>query len=244
MAPAPVATAVALVLGAGLLAAAPRLSARTQVSAARSSGEESGWHRLFDGRTLNGWKATGNKAAGWAVEEGAIACLANGGGYLYTTEPFQDFVLRGEFKVNPRVNSGIFLRWSDLRDPVNTGIEIQVLDSFGRVKPERHDCGAIYDILAPSFDATRPAGEWNPIEITADGPILRVVLNDQQIAEADLREWTTPHQNPDGSRNKFQYAYNTMTHPGHIGLQDHGGRCWYRNLQIKSLRPWSPPVHG
>lgn len=68
-----------------------------------------GWKLLFDGKMLNGWKATGNPE-GWAVEDGAIACLARGGGYLYSEEQFDDFVLSIDYKIAPRVNSGIFFR--------------------------------------------------------------------------------------------------------------------------------------
>jgi hypothetical protein len=221
----------------------PGTTTCAQEGVPRPSVRLEGWRPLFDSRTLAGWEPTGNRA-GWAIEDGSIICLARGGGYLYTREQFQDFILRGEFRLDPRVNSGIFVRWSDLKDPVDTGIEIQLLDSFGRLKPNRHDCGAVYDIQAPSIDAVRPAGEWNDIEITCSGPIVRVVLNSQQIVAIDLREWTTPQQNPDGSRNKFRYAYNTMTHAGHIGLQDHGGRFWVRNLRIRSLPPWRPPARG
>ncbi len=204
---------------------------------------DSTWRSLFDGKTRSGWETTGRRQ-GWSVEDGAIACLGRGGGYLYTRERFQDFILRSEFRLAPRVNSGIFVRWSELRDPVNTGIEVQLLDSFGRMKPGTHDCGAIYDIQAPRIDAVRPAGEWNQMEITASGPILRVVLNAQQIVQIDLREWTTAGQNPDGTRNKFRSAYNTMTHAGHIGLQDHGGRFWIRDLQLRPLPEWRPPARG
>jgi hypothetical protein len=235
--------ALAFIILASLSIASVSKPAPVKRSASPAPETTAGWRQLFDGRSLAGWAATGNRN-GWTVEDGTIACLARGGGYLYSQAQFQDFVLQGEFKTAPRCNSGIFVRWSDPQDPVNTGIEIQILDSFGRVKPNRHDCAAIYDIMAPSQDVVRPAGEWNQVEITCDGPILRVVMNGQQVVEADLREWTTAHQNPDGSRNKFRYAYNTMTHLGHIGLQDHGGRCWFRHLQLKPLQPWSTPVYG
>jgi hypothetical protein len=85
-----------------------------------------GWQLLFDGKSLDGWGSTG-KEEGWAVEDGAIACTVKGGKYLYTHAQFGDFVLSADFKFEPKTNSGIFFRWSDLSDPVDTGIAIQVL---------------------------------------------------------------------------------------------------------------------
>src|ERR1044071_4155020 len=87
-----------------------------------------GWKLLFDGQSLAGWGTTG-KPEGWAVEDGAIACTVQGGKYLYSKEQFEDFTLSAEFKFEPKTNSGIFFRWSDLSDPVDSGIEMQVLDT-------------------------------------------------------------------------------------------------------------------
>ncbi|MCS6858905.1 MAG: DUF1080 domain-containing protein [Abditibacteriales bacterium] len=194
-----------------------------------------GWKLLFDGKTLNGWKATGNPAS-WAVEDGAIAWVSRGGGYLYTEEQFDDFVLSIDYKIAPRTNSGIFFRWSDLRDPVNTGIEVQVLDSHGKEKPSKHDDGAIYDIIAPRKNMSKPAGEWNRVVITCKDNLITVELNGERIGEMDLNQWTEAGKNPDGTRNKFRYAYKDLPRRGHIGLQDHGGRVWFKNIKIKPLK--------
>jgi hypothetical protein len=194
-----------------------------------------GWKLLFDGKSLNGWGATGD-INGWKVENGSIVCLGGRGGYLYTTEKFGDFILSVDFKFVPGANSGIFVRWSDLRDPVNTGIEIQILDSYGRERPTKHDCGAIYDIIAPSQNTCKPAGQWNTAVITCKGPIVSVKLNGVTIAEMDLDKWTEPGRNPDGTRNKFRYAYKDLPRIGHIGLQDHGSRVEFRNIKILPLK--------
>jgi len=123
-------------------------------------------------------------------------------------------------------------------------MEIQILDSFGRVPPDKHDCGALYDLVAPAVDAARPAGEWNRMVVDCWGPIVRVTLNGTVIVHANLSQWTTAGQNPDGSRNKFARAYATMRQQGRIGFQDHGGRVWYRNIRLRPLPPYRPPVGG
>src|SRR5262245_57454841 len=202
-------------------------------SAGRNSQTRTRWRKLFDGRTLAGWAATG-KIEGWSVEDGAIACLVKGGDYLYTTEQFENFILTAEFKHEKGVNSGIFVRWSDLKDPVNTGIEVQVIDSHGKT-PDKHACGAIYDIVAPAQQTCKPAGEWNKMVITCNRNIVMVEVNGAKVAEMDLDRWTTAGMNPDGTKNKFNRAYKTLPRKGHIGLPDHGGRVWYRNIAIQEL---------
>jgi hypothetical protein len=35
-----------------------------------------------------------------------------------------------------------------------------------------------------------------------------------------------------------------MLQKGHIGLQDHGGLLWYKNLKVKPLPAWEQPPGG
>jgi len=191
------------------------------------------WESLFDGTSLYGWGITGNPES-WGVEDGCIVCRAQKGGYLYTEDrSFQNFVLSLEFKHQPKANSGVFFRWTDLDDPVQTGMEIQILDTHGREPTTTHCCGALYDIQAPTRNTCAPAGEWNRMLLTADGPNVTVELNGETVVEVDLSRWTTPGKNPDGSENKFEKAYCEMVDAGHLGLQDHGGHCWFRELKVE-----------
>ena len=190
---------------------------------------------LFDGESLNGWGITRNPD-GWTVEDGCIYCKAEKGGYLYTERnDFKDFEVSLAFKHHPKANSGVFFRWTDLEDPVQTGIEIQILDTHGRDPATVKCSGAVYDVQAPSHNSCKPAGEWNTLLLKAEGPVIDVTLNDDPITHADLSAWTTAEQNPDGTPNKFKRPYCEMVEAGHIGLQDHGGRIWFRDLEIRLL---------
>jgi hypothetical protein len=122
-----------------------------------------------------------------------------------------------------------------LKDPVNTGIEMQVLDSYGKKSPDKHDCGAIYDIVSPRIQPCKTAGEWNTAVIICNKNLVSIEVNNQKVAAMDLDKWTTAGVNPDGTRNKFTIAYRDLPRKGHIGLQDHGGRVWYRNIKIKTM---------
>ena len=194
-----------------------------------------GWKLLFDGESLKGWTVAGADGS-WLVEDGTLHCTGKGGGgMIYADGVYRNFELKLDFKVSPKGNSGVFLRTWDKNDPVHTGIEVQVLDSYGKETPGKHDCGAIYDIQAPSKNAVKPAGEWNTYHIIVKDSQIVVFLNGEKINEVDLSRWTEPGRNPDGSPNKFKYAYNTMIRPGYIALQNHGNPIWYRNIKVKPL---------
>lgn len=198
--------------------------------------KEEGYRLLFNGVDFSGWHRTEEGYGGWKVVDGAICRAERGAGMLYSNDQFQDFVLKIEYKLDKGTNSGIFLRVTDPHDPVQTGIEMQVLDDAGS-PPSRHCNGAIYDIAAPTKNVTRPTGEWNQAVITCQGPLLTVKMNGEQILHIDLNQWTQAGRNPDGSPNKFRTAYREMVRAGFLGLQDHGGRVWYRNIKIKVLKP-------
>lgn len=193
------------------------------------------WMSLFDGKTLDGWGVMGDSEC-WVVEDGCIFLRAKGGRYLYTLDKYDDFMLSIDFKIEEGANSGVFLRWTDLEDPVQTGIEMQILDTYGREPARKNDCGAIYDIMAPTRNTCKPAGEWNTTMLICDRNLITVELNGEKIVDIDLNLWTEPGKNPDGTKNKFKQAYKDMICKGHIGLQDHGGKAWFRNIKLKPLK--------
>jgi len=188
------------------------------------------WISLFDGATPEGW--TNLKQAN--IQDGCINPNKSGNYVTCTKEKYSDFIISCDFKLTKNCNSGIFIRTADPKDPVQTGIEIQIYDS----KPEnhdKHDCGAIYDLVAPSKNTLKPLGEWNHIEITCDKNKISVVMNGEAIASMDLDQWTEAGKNPDGSKNKFTKALKDFAREGFLGLQDHGQPCWFKNIKLKKL---------
>jgi hypothetical protein len=199
-----------------------------------------GFVPLWNGRDFTGWQMGPDNS--WVVEDGVLAVRNRADGkehnadYLWTKETYGDFILELEFKIPEQANSGIFFRTSDLKDPVYTGIEMQVANSFGREQLSKTGtAGAIYDCQAPSKNAVRKPGEWNQVRLTCRGSRIEVVLNGEQVVDMDLDRWTEANKNPDGSKNKFPRAMKDFARSGHIGLQDHGRPVWYRNLRLKRL---------
>ena len=200
------------------------------LAASLAQAGDDGWRVLFNGKDTTGWTDGGKP---WLVQDGVLT-WQKGCGYIWSKERFGDFVLDLEFKVAKGCNSGVFFRTSNLRNVVHTGIEMQVLDSYGK-KPSKHCCGAIYDCLAPTKIAEKKPGEWNRVTLTCRDNLITVVMNGEQIIDMDLNKWTEARKNPDGSKNKFKTAYKDMAREGHIGFQDHGKPVWYRNIRIKVL---------
>ncbi len=172
------------------------------------------------------------KEGGWTYADGVLS--RGGKGYLWTKEEYGDFILDLEFKVDPGTNSGVFIRTANIKDPVQTGIEIQILDSHGK-GVNKNTCGSVYDCLAPSKQVARKAGEWNLMTIMAFGSRIFVTMNNERIINMNLDEWTEANKNPDGSKNKYKTAFKDMPRSGAFGFQDHGHPVWYRNIKVRKI---------
>jgi hypothetical protein len=154
---------------------------------------------------------------------------------LYSNSKYDNFVLKVDFKMAPKCNSGVFIRVGDQHDEVQTGLEIQVQDDYGK-KPNPNSCGSIYDLVAPTKNACKPAGEWNTCMITADKNMITVELNGEKVASMDVDQWTTPGKQPDGQKNKYKNAVKDFPRKGQIGLQDHGREVCFKNIKLKVLK--------
>jgi len=174
----------------------------------------------------------------WVIEDGVLKPAPEGHGDIWTKERYGNFVLELDFKVPEKGNSGVFIRCGDLKNWINTTIEIQIHATTDGTK--HGQCGAVYDCLSPSKDATKKPGEWNHYVITCLDNKIYVNLNDEDIIDMDLNQWTEARKNPDppiaaGTKNKFRNAYKDMPREGFIGFQYHGNPVEFRNLKIKSF---------
>ena len=184
------------------------------------------WVTLYNGKDLTGWQTTGN----WLPQkDGSLLIKPRKGekgwqrysAYLWSKKKYKDFVLHVEYKYPPKGNSGVHFRVGDLKNPVNTGIEAQVLDSYGKKKMGHHDHGGIIRTVGASKNMSKKAGEWNTMILTCKGYHLKVQLNGEQIVDIHLDK--TPMKD--------------RPLEGHIGLQDHGepNNLHFRNIKIKEL---------
>jgi len=167
---------------------------------------------LFDGKTLDGWSLRDpNAEMGWAVVDGELAVVEpEDNADLVSDAVFQDMKLHLEFNVAPESNSGVYLRGR---------YEIQILDD-PEMTADTHGAGALYSRIAPSTDATRPAGEWQTYDITLVGRQLTVVLNGTEIVSGTVEGITGGAINPWESE------------PGPIMLQGDHGKVRFRNIVV------------
>ena len=191
---------------------------------------QSGFTRLFDGHSLNGWKLVGKHGDGYGVKNGVIYCARGGGGNLLTEKDYSDFILRFEFKLEEGSNNGIGIRAPIEGDAAYMGMEIQVLDDnapqYDKLRPAQYH-GSIYDVIPAKRGALKKAGQWNKEEITAKGRHVKVVLNGKTIVDANLNDVT--------DAATLQKHPGLLRERGHIGFLGHNDYVEFRNIQIKEL---------
>ena len=196
-----------------------------------------GWRLLFDGRTTGGWMNSDRTAPRTPVVEGTLNPHGAGHYMLVHTQQWSNFLLALDFKITNGCNSGIFIRTASLtprpgKDVGFNGLEIAIDDTTGA---GWHDTGALYDLVKPTKNTMQPPGAWNHLEVAAISNRVEVVLNGEPVTRADLDLFIEPHKRPDGSAHKFDVAWKDHPKRGYLGLQDHGGACWFKNIKLKPL---------
>ncbi len=187
-----------------------------------------GWVNLLDAQHAAAWKNVTDKNNIFELKDGVLHIFGSPKKPLryagYTAEEFGDFDLHVEFKVSKAANSGLFLR-AQPEGAAYRGFELQVQDDFG-MPPDKNTSGAVYDVVSPMFNMSRPAGEWNSFDISVQGGKVVVIMNGWKVVDTDFALMTKPI-------GKFKVPYSGMPAKGKITLQDHYGEAWYRNIVIK-----------
>ncbi|TDN83042.1 uncharacterized protein DUF1080 [Salegentibacter sp. 24] len=213
-----------------------------------TASNEDQWKHLLDGDNLEDWKAFNADSISdqWQVKDGVLAFTPaqgerEGSENLITENTYSNFELSLEWKISEGGNSGIM--WGvkegeEFSEPYLTGPEIQILDN--KLHPdakngEDRQAGALYDMMPPSEDKTRNAGEWNETVIRINHKTNKgsVRLNGTLINEFPVHgeEWRKLVEN-----SKFKdWEDFGKNREGHIALQDHGNKVWFRNIKIKEL---------
>lgn len=225
-------TLIAAVVGYGIgwywHADSPRNRMPSGTLTAAPAGD--GWHDLLSEPWAERWSNTIDDEDIFQVSENMLHIY----GVSWTKlryaglkeDLWHDFELHFEYRLVPGANSGIFLRW-----PANTdehrGFEIQLIDDHG-LEPNVNRSGAIYDVVSPMFNMSRPAGEWNSMDIRVQGDRAVVMHNGWKVVDADLSLMTMPI-------GKFDTPFAEYATEGYIAFQDHGGEAWFRNVYLREI---------
>lgn len=211
---------------------------------------QAGWKLLFDGKSLQGWrnykKSTIGK--GWIVDQNAIhlnaqpskdgGWQAEDGGDIITDKPYKNFELQCDWKINNCGNSGIIFNVVE-DDKYNyvweTGPEMQVLDNSCHPDARfvTHKAGDLYDLIECKVMSVKPAGEWNHARIKSLNGKIDFWLNGINVVSfrIDDNQWKKMIA---GSKFKDMPDFG-LSAEGHISLQDHGDKVWYKNIKIREL---------
>ena len=237
-------TMLAILIAAGttLIAqgGAPASGANTLTAAEKKAG----WTLLFDGSSMKGWRGYKRQDASgtrWKVEDGMLSVDpadgkdTRGALDIVTTDTYDQFELTWEWKVAPGGNSGLKYFVLEDRDAA-IGHEYQIIDdekhADAKIGPHRQTA-AFYDVLAATDRPIKPAGEWNQSRILVQGRSVEHWLNGKRVLQYELG---SPALQAAVDKSKFK-GIERFGKPqkGHILLQDHGDRVWYRNIKVKPL---------
>ena len=178
---------------------------------------------LFDGTNLDGWKQSGN----WKIQKDqSVHRVGPGGSLTYTKSKIpDDFELRFEWKVGEGANSGVYYRPGQY--------EYQILHNQKHVdgKNPRTSAASLYFCMAPSHDATNPAGQWNTGRIVCKGTVIQHWLNGKKVIDFDYTDerWAF---NLDLLEKR---GAKLTSRGGQLSLQDHGDPVWYRNITLREI---------
>lgn len=187
-----------------------------------------GWQTLFDGKSLNGWRA-GENAASWRVQNGAI--VASGPrSHLYATgQTFRNFELEAEVMTRPGANSGIYFHsaFQDEGWPAK-GLEVQINNTYAgdAQYQERRKTGSLYGIRNV-YSALARDNAWFRLQIAVRGKQVTVRVNDELTV--DYTEATPPAVDGD-------YKDRILSE-GTFALQAHDAKSTvlFRNLRVRRL---------
>lgn len=206
--------------------------------------KKAGWTLLFDGKTLDGWRAykgTDTTGTRWKAEDGAISLPEKGGpgarqSDIVTKDTFEQFELSWDWKVAPGSNSGLKYFIVEDRDSA-VGHEYQLIDDAQHADAKigaHRQTASFYDVLPPAADKPlKPAGEWNTSRVVVKGQTVEHWLNGKKVLQYELN---SPALNAAIDKSKFKGIERFgKRQNGRILLQDHGDQVWFRNIKIRRL---------
>jgi hypothetical protein len=174
--------------------------------------DANGWKVMFDGKTLNGWKANENPES-WSVKDGAIVGDGERSHLFWMVEQCGDCEFKAEVKLNHGGNSGMYFR-AQFTPGWPKGYEAQVNNTH----PDPKRTGSLYN-LQNVTEQLVPDDTWWTQDIIARGNHIIIKVNGKTVVD-------------------YIDKNNTYT-KGYLALQQHnkGSVVMYRNLMMRPLSP-------
>ncbi|MBZ0173273.1 MAG: DUF1080 domain-containing protein [Phycisphaerales bacterium] len=192
------ACSVALLTGA--TTAIAQTAAKPSAQAAHQSSQ---WKSLFDGESLDGWKAVGSADTKWEVVDGVIEGSGQPSMLVSTTGPYKNFKYRVEMKINDGGNSGLYFR---------TAPEPGFLDGYEAQVDSTHSdpirTGSLYGMCHVYQQHVEP-DKWFTYEIEVRDDVWRG------------REMTRIKVTIDDNELYEYLDFDKQFGPGHFAFQQH-----------------------
>ena len=198
---------------------------------------DSPWQKLFDGQSLTGWRGyrqTEPPASGWSVSDGLLFSDGSSRTDLITTEKYQDYELIVEWRTEADGNSGILIHADESTKKIAFNApEIQIYAVGERDPGIDHQAGALYALFPAVKGSGKPPMEWNTTRVLCMDSRLAIWHNGTQVCDTVVGsdEW---NQKIAGGKFSNSLTFGKRT-SGHIGLQDHGKKVWFRAVKLRAI---------
>ena len=200
---------------------------------------------LFDGKTLNGWHGynKSGEVKNWMIEDSALVCLGASkdasGGDIVTDDQYENFELSWQWKITKGGNSGIMYHVVEspkYKTTYETGPEYQMIDDidFPEKLADWQKSGSDYAMnLTNENKRLKPSGEWNTSKILFNNGAVEHWLNGQKIIA--FTAWNDEWNKKKKEGKWKDYPDYGSAKKGHIALQDHGNKAYFKNIVLKVL---------
>jgi hypothetical protein len=195
-------------------------------SGSRQGNTNNGWVSLFDGKTLDGWKASEDPST-FKVENGTIVVAGPRSHLFYVgnvnNHSFKNFEFKAQVMTTPGSNSGMYFHteYQDTGWP-SKGYEVQVNNTH----TDWRKTGSLYAIQdvkeIPAKD-----NEWFTQHITVQGKKVTIRVNDKILVE-----YTEPN-NLDRAKDMAGRSISSGT----FALQGHDpeSKVYFKDIIVKVL---------
>jgi len=184
-----------------------------------------GWIALFDGKSLDGWKANENPGT-FKVKDGMM--VAEGGrSHLFyfgsvQQADFKNFEFRADYKTEAKANSGIYFHTDfDYSTSPGKGYETQIYNTYG----DGPSTGSLYNVVNFT-DSPIADNEWFTVYITVIGK--RIVIKLNNTLRLDYDEETDANA---VNRNDRKLSSGTFA----LQHWDSKSRSYIKNIFVKPL---------